>query len=269
MKIIISPAKKMNDWGDQIGGGALKMSLPVFLGEAGKLQECLADMEYEARRKLWCCNERIAALGWQRLQDYSIWECRNRAEMSGRSFEECYLAMGTPALMAYEGIQYQYMAPQVFTRSQWEYAKEHLRILSGLYGILRPLDAVVPYRLEMQAKLSAGGAKDLYDYWGRRIYDELTKGCDLVVNLASKEYSKAVEKYVSSKVRFVSCIFGEEQEGRIKVKGTRAKMARGEMVRYLTNCRAKSTEQLKAFEGLGYRFVPEASTEESFVFLHS
>ncbi|MGI6069449.1 MAG: peroxide stress protein YaaA [Blautia sp.] len=269
MRIIISPAKKMNDWGDLISGAGLSMKPPVFLEEASRLQKSLADMGYEELRALWRCNEKIAAKGWQRLQDYSIQGCKDKAKKTGRSLEDCYLSLCTPALLAYEGIQYQYMAPQVFTRGQWEYAQEHLRILSGFYGILCPMDGVVPYRLEMQAKLSAGGAGDLYGYWGRRIFDELTKDCDLVVNLASKEYSKAVEKYRSPGIRFVSCVFGEEKDGKIRVKGTRAKMARGEMVRYLTECRAQSSEQLKAFTGLGYRFVPEISSKDQYVFVHN
>lgn len=269
MKIIISPAKKMNDIGDEISGPGKKLCVPVFLEDAEKIQESLQNMDFEEQRKLWACNEKIAALGRRRLQEYSISLYRKRAGERGLPFLESYLSRCTPALLAYEGIQYQYMAPQVFTNEQWDYATEHLRILSGFYGILSPMDGVIPYRLEMQAKLKLGGTRNLYEYWGRRIFDELTKDSDLIVNLASKEYSKVVEKYLTPKVRYITCIFGEKTEGKIKTKGTRAKMARGEMVRYLAERRADQAEQLKEFKGLGYCFVPGASTEDTYVFLRN
>ena len=107
----------------------------------------------------------------------------------------------TPAVLAYEGIQYQNLAPQVMTMEQLDYLQEHLRILSGLYGVVRPLDGVAPYRLEMQAKLAVDGARDLYAFWGGRLYEALEEDA-LIVNLASEEYAKAVRPYVQSAVAF-------------------------------------------------------------------
>lgn len=173
----------------------------------------------------------------------------------------------TPALLAYEGIQYQYMAPQVFSERQWAYVKEHLRILSGLYGVLKPMDGVIPYRLEMQAKLRTGDAKDLYAFWSDRIYRELSKGEDFILNLASKEYSRAAEKYAGRETRFVTCIFGELLDGKVKVKGTMAKMARGEMVRWLSEKNITEPEKIKAFTGLSYGYDEGRSTEKELVFL--
>ena len=115
----------------------------------------------------------------------------------------------TPALLSYEGIQYQYMAPGVFEQGQWDYVQEHLRILSGFYGILKPLDGIVPYRLEMQAKVELpSGIKSLYDYWGSSICRELAADETLIVNLASKEYSRAVEPYLEAHIDNVNCVFG-------------------------------------------------------------
>ena len=145
--------------------------------------------------------------------------------------------------------------------------QEHLRILSGFYGILRPFDGVTPYRLEMQAKLRMGEAKDLYAFWGDAIARELTEGTDCVVNLASKEYSQAVEPWLPEGVRLITCVFGEEKNGKVIEKGTQCKMARGEMVRWMAENRVTDPEDLKAFDRLKYRFAPEYSGGDTLVFL--
>ena len=140
----------------------------------------------------------------------------------------------TPALLAYDGIQYQYMAPQLFTAEQFAYVEAHLRILSGLYGVLRPFDGVTPYRLEMGARLKTSFCKSLYDFWGDGLYRALTAdGTDTLVNLASEEYAKAVRPWVSPPVRWIHVVFGELNGEKLVEKGGYVKMARGEMVRFL------------------------------------
>ena len=104
----------------------------------------------------------------------------------------------TPALLAYDGIQYTYMAPAVFEDGQFDYVQEHLRILSGFYGVVKPMDGVVPYRLEMQAKAVVDEYKNLYDFWGDDLYREVMDESRILVNLASKEYSKCIEKYLKA-----------------------------------------------------------------------
>ncbi len=294
MKVIISPAKKMRDLGDEISREGESLTLPEFLADSEKIQRALRQMDGEALRELWKCNEKIAKLGRERLEQFSLERCRSLDEKKqltanthggragaehpgpgqyrirsrrGTSFEERYLALCTPALLAYEGIQYQYMAPQVFVERQWDYAEKHLRILSGFYGILRPLDGVLPYRLEMQARLSVDGKKDLYAYWGDRICQALIREASVVVNLASKEYSRVIEKYLPEQVQYVTCIFGELIQGKVKVKGTQAKMARGEMVRWMAEHQVEEPEKLREFDGLGYRYEPELSDGDNLVFL--
>ena len=175
----------------------------------------------------------------------------------------------TPAVLSYEGIQYQYMAPGVFTYQELDYIEEHLRILSGFYGILRPFDGVTPYRLEMQAKLKLRQANDLYEFWDDKISKSLFSNTDCIINLASKEYSRCVSRYLPEKVQFITCAFGERKDGKILEKGTMCKMARGEMVRYMAQCQIENPEQIKSFEQLGYRFAPEESSETSYVFIKS
>ncbi len=247
MKIIISPAKKMNMDTDSLPW----KSLPCFLPQAEQLCRKLQEMDGKALKKLWKCNDQIAALNIQRLERVDL----------RRSL--------TPALLAYEGIQYQYMAPGVFSNQEFAYVQEHLRILSGFYGILRPFDGVTPYRLEMQAKLSVGSAKDLYAFWDNSIAQSLFSETDCIINLASKEYSQCVSRYLTPAIRFITCIFGEKKDGKIIEKGTMCKMARGEMVRYMAENQIKTPEEMKVFDRLNYRYSPEYSDGSTYVFIRN
>ena len=245
MRFIISPAKKMNVDRDSFPVTAL----PRFLERTERLCRALQAMDAAELKSLWKCNDAIAKLNVERL-----------AAMN--------LRQGlTPAIVSYEGIQYRYMAPGVFTARELDWVEEHLRILSGFYGLLRPMDGVTPYRLEMQAKLAVDGHKDLYDFWGAQLAEAVFAETDCVVNLASKEYSRCVTDHVPPGKRVVTCVFGEEQGGKIVEKGTLCKMARGEMVRFAAERQARSPEALRNFERLGYRFAPERSDEDTYVFI--
>ena len=125
----------------------------------------------------------------------------------------------SPALFSYRGIQYQYMAPGVFTDRELNWVSQSLRILSGLYGLLRPFDGGAPYRLEMQAKLRTDFCPDLYRFWGDSLGRRLTRESDLVLNLASEEYARAVVPHLKG-VRCVTPVFGELLHGRVVEKGT-------------------------------------------------
>lgn len=245
MQIIISPAKKMRVDNDDLSPAAK----PFFLKETETLLARLRQMSYTELQQLWQCNAEIAALNHRRLQNM---ELHNNL---------------TPAVLAYDGIQYQYMAPRVFENSQLDYVAGHLNILSGFYGILKAMDGVVPYRLEMQAKLKVDGCRDLYEFWGDKIYQELIKNSKTILNLASKEYSKAIEKYLTPDVRYVTCIFGVLQDGKVKVKATEAKMARGEMVRWCSEQNIINIDEVKGFDRLGYMFQQDRSNSRQFVFV--
>ena len=173
----------------------------------------------------------------------------------------------TPAILSYEGIQYQYMAPSVFATVQYDYIQEHLRIWSGFYGVLKPMDGATPYRLEMQAKLACGGYKNLYDYWGSTIYDEVIDKSRIIINLASKEYAKCIEKFLEPEDTYITCVFGASDGEKVRQKGTYAKMARGEMVRFMAEHGVEDLQELKQFDRLGYCYREELSTETEYVFL--
>lgn len=245
MRIIISPAKKMNMDTDTFA----YRDVPVFLGDTKVLMQWIQTLSYTEVKKLWDCNDKIAELNYDRFRQMSL---------------EKNL---TPALISYEGIQYQYMAPEVFSEKAWEYVQEHLRILSGFYGVVRPLDGVVPYRLEMQAKVKVGEVKDLYEFWGEKLYREVRGGDGVILNLASKEYSKCIEKYLTPKDIFVTCIFGEMKDGKVIQKGTQAKMARGEMIRFMAEHGMKKVEEIRAFDRLNYQYEETLSSEKEYIFL--
>lgn len=245
MRIIISPAKKM-----QVDTDTLEPAgLPAFLEETEELLHWMQSLSFPEAKKLWGCNEKLARLNFERIADMDL---RRRL---------------TPAILSYEGIQYQYMAPAVFDEGQYAYLQEHLRILSGFYGVLSPMDGVTPYRLEMQAKAKVSGTKDLYAYWGERLYREVLDESRMFVNLASREYSRCIEKYLCPSDTWITCIFGESIDGRVQQKGTYAKMARGEMVRFLAENKIENPENMKDFRRLGYEFREEFSDKQEYVFI--
>ena len=246
MKIIISPAKKMRVRPEEFPWRAL----PAYVREAEALAGILKSYTEPELKKLFAANDSITHENFLRYRDMDV-----RKNL-------------TPAALAYVGLQYQYMAPQIFSEAEWNYVCRHLRILSGFYGVLRADDGIVPYRLEMQAKLATERGKDLYAYWGDSIYRALKEDVQLrILNLASKEYSRAVEPWLQDGDEFVTCIFGTLKDGAVKVKATEAKMARGEMVRFLAEQGADDFETVRRFSRLGFSYAPERSTEMEYVFI--
>lgn len=244
MKIILSPAKKMVADTDSLEW----RDLPQFLGQTEQILAALRALSDAQRQKLWQCNDQLAALNSQRLRDMDL---RRRL---------------TPAILCYEGIQYQYMAPDVFTYAEFDYIQAHLRILSGFYGLLRPFDGVTPYRLEMQARLAVNGARNLYAFWGDALAKALAE-TECVINLASKEYSVCISRHLPPSVRFITCVFGEEKDGRVIEKATLCKMARGEMVRYMAERQIQRPEDIRSFDRLQFRYAPAYSDESTYVFV--
>lgn len=273
IRIIISPAKKMNVADDY----PVEVTVPCFLDRTEAVKEYLQGLDYGQLKEIWKCNDKIAELNQRRLRDMNL---------QGRV---------TPAVLAYEGIQYQSMAPGVFERAELDYVGEHLYILSGFYGILRAFDGVVPYRLEMQARLAwqrdlgKEMTDSLYDYWGDSLYRVLTAKAPLqdaaqqaaaeqktvqsenvvIVNLASKEYSKCIEPWLTEKEQYITCVFGEEDKhtGKVKVKATAAKMARGAMVRFMAEKQVTEPEQIKEFDRMGYGYREDLSDDKTYVFV--
>ena len=244
MKIIISPAKKM-----KINTEFEIRQMPCLLEKTEILKNYMKSLGYAEAKRIWKCNDKIATANYENV---------SKMNLSERL---------TPAILAYEGIQYQYMAPMVFDDGQLDYIEKKLYILSGFYGILRAFDGIVPYRLEMQADVRLAGFKNLYNFWFDDLYKQLYDDTDIVLNLASKEYSKCIETYLTTEKQLITCTFGEYVEGKLITKGTYAKMARGEMVRYMAERKIETIDQIKEFDRLGYQYCKEESTRNHIVFI--
>lgn len=248
LMVITSPAKKMRV-SDELPWPA---TVPAHLERTRELMRAVQGLSLQEAQALWACSDRLAQLNYDRFAQMDL---------------ERDL---TAAVTAYEGIQYQHMAPQVMTQEQLDWLQGHLRILSGFYGMLRPLDGVVPYRLEMQARLAVGGARDLYGFWGPALYEDLAAaGCTTIVNVASVEYSRAVTPHVREDgPQVLTCLFGTiGANGRLKQASTEAKAARGTFIRWCAENNVTQTQDLLAFDQREYRLDQERSSKDTLVFV--
>lgn len=244
MKIIISPAKRMH----QDIAYLRANQLPIYIKEAQVLVDFMRTRSEQEVKNILQCSDTIAQNASCMYKNMNLHE------------------NVVPAILSYEGIQYTYMAPGIFLDEYFTYVEEHLRILSGLYGILRPLDGVVPYRLELNNPFKTPFCSNLYEYWDHRLYTEVCKEDSVILDLASVQYSRIIKKYMDREVRFVKCYFMENEHGTLREKGVYVKMARGEMVRYLAEQGIEDIEQVKQFQRLHYHFQADLSDEYNFVF---
>lgn len=253
LAFIVSPAKKMN----VVEGPPSADAAPECLERSRTLLRTLEALGYDELKRLWGCSDRLAQMNFERLQDADL--DRNL----------------TAACIAYEGIQYTQLAPQVMDEAGLAYLGSHLRILSGFYGVLRPFDGVIPYRLEMQAKLAVPSdgrrpqTSTLYDFWGDELARILARDFDLVVNVASVEYAKAVTPQLERLgTPVVSCLFGSvrDTDGKFVQRSTEAKATRGSFVRWCAERGVEEVGQLRSFAERGYRFDPTRSSEARYVF---
>ena len=238
MKIVISPAKSMDF---ETALPTERHSQPVFLPQAEKLNRVLAKKKPGALAGLMGISDQLAELNWQRNQDFSL------------PFTQ---ANARPAVFAFNGDVYQGLDAYTLQESQMDRLQDTLRILSGLYGVLRPLDLIQPYRLEMGTKLTVGRKKNLYEFWKKTITDhlnsELEEG-ELFVNLASNEYFNAVDAK-QLRVPVIAPVFKDWSKDKLRVISFFAKKARGAMVRYILDTGATTREDLLGFDYEGYQY---------------
>ncbi|HAA53959.1 MAG TPA: peroxide stress protein YaaA [Myxococcales bacterium] len=253
MLIVLSPAKTL-DW--TTPRKTKTHTTPRKLDQSSELIEILREYDTEALRSLMKVSEKIALLNIDRYQEFET------------PFNE---ENARQALLAFDGDSYTGFELEEYDEDDFSYAQEHLRILSGLYGLLRPLDLIQPYRLEMGTKLKNTKGKDLYSFWGDELQEMLMKdinaqGDDILVNLASNEYFKSlVPKTLPCRV--IQPVFKEYKKGTYKMIALYAKRARGMMANYIIRNRIEDPEDLKNFEETGYAFDEANSTDEQFVFL--
>lgn len=245
MKIIITPAKRMKDEIDYFE----TENEPVFLKETEQILNHLKTLDVTEIKEMLKCSEAIA------IKTYN-------------NYQSCNLYQNTiPALLAYEGIQYDHTAAHILTIEDYEYTKKHLLILSGFYGVLRPFDGVVPYRLELNNKISFDGYKSLYEFWGNKIYQEIINDDHEILDLGAKQYTRIIKKYLTAKIKYVKCCFMEESDNGYKEIGVYVKQARGRMVRYLIENKVTSFEKVKDFNELGYEYRADLSNDNRYIFV--
>lgn len=244
MKIILSPTKKMKENEDILE----YQNLPVFLDKANEILLYLKSKTKEELKKIWNCNDSILEENRKRIKNMNLTKSL------------------TPALYSFDGLAFKYMVPLVFDKEALDYIQNNLRILSGFYGVLKPLDGVRAYRLEMMAELDDALNSSLYDFWGKKIYDEVIKNDNIIINLASKEYAKCIEKYLTDDTLYITITFCEKVKDKLITKGTFAKMARGRMVRFMAENKIEDISEIKKFNELGYVYKEELSSKTNFVF---
>ncbi len=247
MKTIVSPAKKLNE--KALFPENLTFTQPVFIKEARKLVEKLRRMTPQEIAGFMEISDKMAEQNYQRFQN---WNPEGQI----------------PAVFLYNGDTYKGLDIQTFPVDKLGNLQNTLRIISGLYGILRPLDLISPYRLEMKRALKTNESNDLHNFWRHRITNFLRKdlkGEPLVV-LASKEYASAVDfEHLDAPVYFID--FKDNRNGQLRTLGLFAKRARGNMARWIAENNIKNPEDLKQFNGLGYTYAPKISTENKLVFI--
>lgn len=247
MKIVISPAKSL-DYESELP--TAEYTLPSFLKDAEKLNKLLARKKPKDLSQLMSISDNLAQLNWERNQNFETPFTPNNAR---------------PAIYAFNGDVYQGLDAYTLAPDKLKRLQQTLRILSGQYGILKPLDLIQPYRLEMGTALKIGRKKNLYEYWGSVLTDHLNKemeGDELLINLASNEYYMVLQpKKINSTI--ITPIFKDWKNDKLKIISFYAKKARGSMVRYILDADAKSLEDLKGFHLDGYEFSQEHTLKEN------
>lgn len=252
MLILLSPAKSL-DYDTPATTG--RHTLPQFIDESAALIEVLKPYTPAQLASLMDLSDALSTLNVAR---YAAWKPKFTSANSKQ------------AVLAFNGDVYEGLDAASLRPTDLDWAQEHVGILSGLYGILRPLDWMQPYRLEMGTKLANPRGKDLYAWWGDRLAEHLNQrlaeqGSDLVLNLASQEYFKSVKRK-ALKARVVECVFEDWKSGQWKVISFHAKRARGLMARHAIQHRAKTLKALLSFDAEGYAHDPAASEPDRLVF---
>ena len=253
MIIVLSPAKTLDydfDFSNQ-------HSVPTFLNQSSKLIKLLQKKEPKDIASLMGLSDKLATLNYDR---YQAWTASKTVSNDSK-----------PSMLVFKGDVYQGLQAESLSKNDLNFAQKHLRILSGLYGILKPLDLMKPYRLEMGTKLETSKGNNLYEFWGDKIQKNVLSELkdmksDLIVNLASKEYSSVLGK-MSEDINLVSPTFKDYKNGNYKIISFYAKKARGLMARWIIKNKIQNFEDLVDFNLDGYSFSKKESTVTTPVFL--
>ena len=243
MRLVIAPAKRFHP-PEQVYA---EVTRPLLVDETQRLLTVMKEKTAEQLQSMLGCSRTLAKQAWQQYQHMDL------------------QARGSAALLTYDGIQYATMAPHVLSDEEMAYLNEHLRIISGFYGILRPSDGIVPHRLEMDTPFHTSFCRSLNDFWGSKVAEVLGEQASVIVDLASAQHSRILKTHLR-RCPLIKCWFKEETATGLREKGVYVKIARGEMVRFAAAIQAQSPQQLKQFSVRGYRFRADLSDPYNYVF---
>ncbi len=253
MLIILSPAKSLN-FEPKSG---VKSSEIRFSKETKLVMQELLKYSKQDLEKLLKMSSKLAELNYIRFREWK-WP---HPEASSKQ-----------ALLAFDGDVFDGMETKTLTKKNLDYAQNSIRILSAVYGVLRPLDLIMPYRMEMAAPLSVAGSKNMYDFWGEKLANSIEADMkennqNVLLNLASSEYSKAVLPHLDKKIKVISCDFREQKGDKLQMVSFFAKKARGMMSRFIINHEISDPEYLQGFTEGGYLYKPELSSDSKLMFV--
>lgn len=242
--ILISPAKTIRDFTyDGI------TTTPRYLNLSKQIIEIMKKLSYEEIKNLCKTSDKLTLQSMNYYRDF------------------CFDDLGIPALFAYHGIQFKAIHPLSFDLNDMEFAQTHLGIISAVYGILRPLDLIYPYRLEMQADLKINGSTNLYEFWNDKLTQSLKK--EDIIDLSSIEYSKIINQSLKQTNHYLRIEFYELRNGKYKAISTMVKAARGNMVHWIIKNRIMNKEQIKDYHENGYVYQQDSSNEQYYRFVRA
>ena len=248
MIAIISPAKNMRNLKiDNINPQIIGKER-YFTKETEEIIRVLKDLTPWDIQSVMKVNEKIALQSYAYFQDFNFND------------------KGVCGLLAYDGLVFKNIKAEDFTKEDFDYANKHIRILDAFYGMVNPLDDILPYRLEMQYPIKIQG-NNLYKFWDDKIYNKLYSEDNVIVNLASEEYAKTVRRFLNEEDIFIDIDFKVNKDGKLKTLSTLAKMARGQMVKYIIENKIDNPEDLKNFTFNSFKFCSNLSTPRKFVFI--
>ncbi len=253
MLVLLSPAKSLDY---ETPAQTDQFTQPEFLDDAQELIDVLRDYSHEELRELMDISEKLADLNYDRYQEFSSPFTPENAKQ---------------AILAFDGDVYRDFRFDDYSEEQFSFLQDHVRILSGLYGVLRPLDLMQPYRLEMGTKLETDRGENLYEFWGEKITNSINaaldhQGDDILLNLASNEYFRSVKKKKLAG-RVLNVKFKDLRGDTYRTISFYLKRLRGTMTDFMVRNQISDPEELKSFNEQGYYFSDERSTEDEFVFL--
>lgn len=245
MLSIISPSLTMKEISDNY----MNLTIPVQIDMTKKIVNEINKFTFDEIRDVMRINDKLAII--------------NKTRYKKMKFDD----HGGAAILSYNGTVYKNIKASSFDRDEIEFCKNNIRILSGLYGMLRPYDSIYEYRLEMKTKIKIGDKGNLYDYFGKTIYENIVSKDRVIINLCSKEYSFSIEPYLTSNDKFITCNFKTNRDGILKILSFDAKAARGMMVNFIVKNRINNHEDLKKFNENGYVFDEKLSNEREYIFI--